>query len=884
LLLLLLLLLFLLLLLSLPSLPLHSHAGPGRSGQSQFAQPLESRSQIRYTRAVMWGSWPALLAPAVVADLAPGVLGARPQLLEEPLALRVSPDPHGQAGAQSDTSADAATATATAAAAATANRRAGTATAAGAQGQAAPAADAAIRAETAAAAVATDASTAAAGAEGATAASADEAAAVGGGGVGRAECTDDMSIKQLEDALQFFLLRLDYNQTRTVHAETIGTCLLKNEKRLAQLAPETLHAVLTGVMNHAANQDWTVRYLFASSVIMMAPVVWRFGALSTKVIETLEVRLTSEDNKTIKEYIHRAFEKLERGLKQRRKDGEEMQDRLTGEVGIQVEVNDEDQVCVPRGIMLFAVDATRGGIRAHRCPNRKACGSNGANDCWDWTSLRSNSTLNHTACAPGYDPTVPGCAKCLPSFGRSRIDPFTCSNCGNPVFVWAKEIMASGAVFAASLHSISAGRKDELGSLLNIFMSFSFSAITASTLMQDTEAYGQMVKLIKESRWHMPTEIFDVPLLIASAGTGGLTDSPDCMGVDFEDSFAIRTLLESLVPMLLLLAAIGGELVRRACQTCRAGEVQAEVGPMDDGGQNAGGAAKQTLETGAEEYVKEPEKADENAKIPQEASSLGGPGTLQDVGLQDMEVQNRMPVKIMHISLTFTNLFLPGIFASALLQWPCFHTQAVHQDFRWYKESRRAWDPGEQCPSVYTVTIVIGAFVAFVIGPVMGPAFWAYLIANMDQLPQRSLDFMVAPYKEESKAWEVTVLMRKMALVALAAIAPKTYASASYATFAVAIMGIALAAHLYWQPYKSNLLNRVEGISLFATFTATVLTNYVVAREWSHTLVHQIIAVVLVFALLLMTLLLLLSLFFYGCCQKLLAWLSSVRHDLSLVP
>jgi len=86
------------------------------------------------------------------------------------------------------------------------------------------------------------------------------------------------------------------------------------------------------------------------------------------------------------------------------------------------------------------------------------------------------------------------------------------------------------------------------------------------------------------------------------------------------------------------------------------------------------------------------------------------------------------------------------------------------------------------------------------------------------------------------------VLLRKMALAIATTLAPMSYSPGQHIILAEAILMLSLIGHFYSMPYKKDILNQVEGMSLTVVNVALILAAYVTMDIWSATTLSKQVA------------------------------------------
>jgi len=104
--------------------------------------------------------------------------------------------------------------------------------------------------------------------------------------------------------------------------------------------------------------------------------------------------------------------------------------------------------------------------------------------------------------------------------------------------------------------------------------------------------------------------------------------------------------------------------------------------------------------------------------------------------------------------------------------------------------------------------------------------------------------FLIGNYRDGCRAWEAIVLLRKMALAIATTLAPMSYSPGQHIIIAQAILMFSLIGHFYSMPYKKDILNLVEGMSLMVVNVALILASYVTMDIWSATTLSKQVATV----------------------------------------
>ena len=113
--------------------------------------------------------------------------------------------------------------------------------------------------------------------------------------------------------------------------------------------------------------------------------------------------------------------------------------------------------------------------------------------------------------------------------------------------------------------------------------------------------------------------------------------------------------------------------------------------------------------------------------------------------------------------------------------------------------------------------VVVVVFLLFYLVAVPALIYWI-TVRNKHRLDDPAFramfGFVFVGYERDAAWWEVVVLARKLALVAVLVFASTDKFLLSF--FALFVLFVATAAQLYRQPFTKPLLNRMEAFGLFA--------------------------------------------------------------------
>lgn len=199
-------------------------------------------------------------------------------------------------------------------------------------------------------------------------------------------------------------------------------------------------------------------------------------------------------------------------------------------------------------------------------------------------------------------------------------------------------------------------------------------------------------------------------------------------------------------------------------------------------------------------------------------------------------------LKLLRPTLVAGNTFLPGVLAACVRFGACIHLQEDGRSVRAYEMSRTCSSENRDFAAI------LGIFLA---ACTLGPIYWALLIHKAKhwdpRVEQEIVGYLINSYKEESQWWGAVMLLRKLALATVTAVLPIGYAPKSHIGAATVIMVASLIGHVFYRPFKSAVLNVVEGCSLAATCTSMAIADFAIGGEqnWSTTLQSGRTAVVL---------------------------------------
>ena len=146
------------------------------------------------------------------------------------------------------------------------------------------------------------------------------------------------------------------------------------------------------------------------------------------------------------------------------------------------------------------------------------------------------------------------------------------------------------------------------------------------------------------------------------------------------------------------------------------------------------------------------------------------------------------------------NVFVPPLFGAVAKLTPCYSTQASRYRILMYEAAKNT-----ECASTMGEMLRLPRFwIALGTGTLLlllGPALWFYLAAEdpakskRDQQAQ-SFAFLVAGYRPLLRWWEITVLIRKVAIFVVATWFPMSFAPGAHLLYLLVVMIVAELVHV----------------------------------------------------------------------------------------
>ena len=134
---------------------------------------------------------------------------------------------------------------------------------------------------------------------------------------------------------------------------------------------------------------------------------------------------------------------------------------------------------------------------------------------------------------------------------------------------------------------------------------------------------------------------------------------------------------------------------------------------------------------------------------------------------------------------------------------------------------------------------------------VAGPAIWWWLLKDEANKDTAFYLYLTGSYKEELKSWEVTRLVRKVALAIVSAALPISLHPATQIFCISFILLTALALETQMHPYKDHHWNLEEKTLLYLSLALAIFTSCYMAHErhWSSTYHTQCFLLFVIFML-----------------------------------
>jgi len=132
-----------------------------------------------------------------------------------------------------------------------------------------------------------------------------------------------------------------------------------------------------------------------------------------------------------------------------------------------------------------------------------------------------------------------------------------------------------------------------------------------------------------------------------------------------------------------------------------------------------------------------------------------------------------------------------------------------------------------------------------------GPGVWFWLLRRRaEERREQFFRVLTASYRPEYVSWEVNRLARNMVLKCAVVVSPVSYAPGLQLTLAEGLMFSFTAWHLRNHPYKLDLLNTVEAISLCVLNLCMMASTLAVSAAWHLTPEFRVQLIVGVYGLL----------------------------------
>lgn len=182
---------------------------------------------------------------------------------------------------------------------------------------------------------------------------------------------------------------------------------------------------------------------------------------------------------------------------------------------------------------------------------------------------------------------------------------------------------------------------------------------------------------------------------------------------------------------------------------------------------------------------------------------------------------------MMTLAVVSGNQYLPGVAAACALAVPCYHTQT--EDISGV--SLMAYSTSQSCEK--RVLYMAGRAPVLALVFAAGPALWTWLLHRQrGEGRGQFLRFLTASYHPENEGWEVNRLVKNIFLKCAVAVAPVTYCPGLQLLLVLGVMFSFTALHLRNRPYRFDLLNRVEAISLWVLNLCMMASSLIVSGSW----------------------------------------------------
>merc|ERR1719321_2360763 len=94
--------------------------------------------------------------------------------------------------------------------------------------------------------------------------------------------------------------------------------------------------------------------------------------------------------------------------------------------------------------------------------------------------------------------------------------------------------------------------------------------------------------------------------------------------------------------------------------------------------------------------------------------------------------------------------------------------------------------------------------------------------------------FIRSKYRVGCRYWEITVLVRKAALISITENTPNSYNSTSTNMKTLSVIFAVLILHNLVMPYEDHVCNLMESSVLTISTVILLLTCYLLAPDWTH--------------------------------------------------
>jgi len=187
-------------------------------------------------------------------------------------------------------------------------------------------------------------------------------------------------------------------------------------------------------------------------------------------------------------------------------------------------------------------------------------------------------------------------------------------------------------------------------------------------------------------------------------------------------------------------------------------------------------------------------------------------------------------------AVTWVNVFMPALVGAAARFVPCIQigtAEGAGPDIMMMYELHA----GTPCSSWVGIFFLLGILL-------VGPLFWTSLTMHPELYGiGKDSDvhhFLTTAYRDGTRCWESVVLMRKLAVVALAVLCPSSCGLRVYLVLLSFVLLMALCTQITCMPYKDSYLNTLEATVLVVALACLVATTAILI-PWPHARIQGLI-------------------------------------------